>query len=319
MAGFQVSLEAAIRFEKWLGANPVEHVRKQKVAPREPAVLTVEEVGRLLTAASPAHAPIFAVAVYAALRKGEVIALQKSDVDLRQGLLHIRGSNERRVTKGGHHSTIPLHPELRPWLVEAMRTPGPWVFPDTNGEQRKSVGFQPERALRRALAKAGLVSHFERSCRRKGCGFRDRADTDAAGSCPRCGFKLWIAPVGKQLRFHDLRHTAASLLLEAGTDLHAVQLILRHANPQTTMSRYGHLRPDYLRQQMERFSVTKTAPANDVPTGLATPLLPGTNEDVEDDPGEPDQEKKNPAFLRGSPGGADGTRTRGLRRDRPAL
>jgi len=78
-------------------------------------------------------------------------------------LLHIRGSNERRVTKGGHHGTLPIHPELRPHLVAAMRAPGTWVYPDSKGQQRKSAGFQPEKILRRALASAGVISHLARA------------------------------------------------------------------------------------------------------------------------------------------------------------
>ena len=196
---------------------------------------------------------------------------------------------------------------------------GPRVYPDSKGQQRKSAGFQPEKILRRPLARPGVISHHERSCRRKGCGFRDRADDATEARCPRCDFKFWIAPLGRPLRFHDLRHTAASLLLEASAGLHAVQLILRHRHPQTTMRLHAHLQQDYLRRQLERFSVTKNAPANDTPTALATPLLPTANEDAEKHPQGDAATKKNPAFLRGSSGGADGTRTRGLRRDRPAL
>ncbi|MCC2317918.1 tyrosine-type recombinase/integrase [Cellulomonas chengniuliangii] len=40
---------------------------------------------------------------------------------------------------------------------------------------------------------------------------------------------------------HDLRHTAASLLIAAGADVKAVQMILGHATATMTMDLYGHL------------------------------------------------------------------------------
>jgi len=45
-------------------------------------------------------------------------------------------------------------------------------------------------------------------------------------------------------RIHDLRHTAASLLIAAGADVKAVQSILGHASATMTMDLYGHLFSD---------------------------------------------------------------------------
>ena len=98
----------------------------------------------------------------------------------------MRGSNERDVTKGGHHDTIPIHPELRPYLVTAMASPGLSVFPDSEGRMRRSSGFSPERILRRALAKAGIVEHYGLKCRRQGCGFSIESETPDDQHCPRC-------------------------------------------------------------------------------------------------------------------------------------
>jgi len=49
------------------------------------------------------------------------------------------------------------------------------------------------------------------------------------------------AAIGRpDLRFHDLRHTTASLLINQGVDLHTIGAILGHASAQTT-KRYAHL------------------------------------------------------------------------------
>ena len=45
-------------------------------------------------------------------------------------------------------------------------------------------------------------------------------------------------------RFHDLRHTAATLLLKHGESVHVVSQLLGHANPAMTLKRYAHVLPD---------------------------------------------------------------------------
>lgn len=57
----------------------------------------------------------------------------------------------------------------------------------------------------------------------------------------------------KNLRFHDLRHTTASLLINQGNDLYTVGTILGHKDPKTTQ-RYAHLRDDFLRTAMRKIA-----------------------------------------------------------------
>jgi len=55
----------------------------------------------------------------------------------------------------------------------------------------------------------------------------------------------------KGLRFHDLRHTAATNMIEAGVDLVTVSRILGHASIQMTM-RYAHPTPENMRRAVEK-------------------------------------------------------------------
>jgi hypothetical protein len=71
---------------------------------------------------------------------------------------------------------------------------------------------------------------------------------------------------GPPIRFHDLRHTTASLLLQAGAPLHAVQRILRHRNPRMTANVYGHLSTDYLRAEIDR---RRFNPESELPIGAS--------------------------------------------------
>jgi Phage integrase family len=70
------------------------------------------------------------------------------------------------------------------------------------------------------------------------------------------------------IRFHDLRHTTASLLMMAGANPAAVQRILRHRDPRITTEVYGHLAPGYLQSEVDRLqfgmSVPEAVPADEI-------------------------------------------------------
>ena len=87
--------------------------------------------------------------------------------------------------------------------------------------------------------------------------------------------KLWPKAKVRQIRFHDLRHTTASLLMMAGVNPGAVQRILRHSDPRITTETYGHHQPDYLRSEIDRLHFD-TAPAEDL-SGDSPPLAANSN------------------------------------------
>ena len=66
------------------------------------------------------------------------------------------------------------------------------------------------------------------------------------------------AGVDRHIRFHDLRHTAASHLVMAGVDLRTVGKILGHKTAQITL-RYAHLAPDHLKGAVERLDFNQAA------------------------------------------------------------
>jgi hypothetical protein len=63
----------------------------------------------------------------------------------------------------------------------------------------------------------------------------------------------------ESLRAHDLRHTAASLLIRQGASVKAVQKTLGHKSAVMTLDRYGHLWPDELEDLAERLDRARAA------------------------------------------------------------
>ncbi len=88
--------------------------------------------------------------------------------------------------------------------------------------------------------------------------------------------KLWPRALPRPLRFHDLRHTTATLLLKAGVPLATVQRILRHSDPATTTEIYGHLDVEDMRKGLNQLAFRTMAPASlpEVPPALLAAGVP---------------------------------------------
>ena len=89
-------------------------------------------------AAGPdAWRPKFATAIYTGMRRGELVALQRSDVDLESGTITIGRSWKANTTKGGSAAVLPIHRDLKPFLAEALRqSPSALVFPRADGSMQ---------------------------------------------------------------------------------------------------------------------------------------------------------------------------------------
>ena len=313
------AFNAARKVGRWTGANPAAEVERRRVPRRVPDYLRGSEVPAVMAALDVRWRPLFATALYTGMRKGELLGLRKSDVDLDAGLITVARSYDRDTTKGGHADRIPIAAELVPFLRAALgSSPSALVFPKPDGSMmERDVGL--ESVLRRALGRAGVVEGYRHICRARvnAQGKRDRTAPrcehvettpgKAPRRCPVHGDLLWPKPVVRPIRFHDLRHTTASLLMMAGANPAAVQRILRHSDPRITTEVYGHLAPGYLRAEVDRlaFGLGDVAPV-DVPGeapscvaagGLLDSLLDraGSGDRKAGSPGSNSQEL--PAFI----------------------
>ena len=125
------------RAGRWNGENPASLVKRRRIPRRKPDFLRVHEVPLLLRGLAGKWRPLFATAIYTGLRKGELFALRKSDVDLDTGLILVERSQDNDTTKGGHAESIPIATELIPYLKEAIASsPSELVFPKPDGKMR---------------------------------------------------------------------------------------------------------------------------------------------------------------------------------------
>jgi integrase len=267
---------AALKEKLISGVNPLDEVRTWKVPKRKPDFLRLHEVPLVLPAIRSNWRPLFATAIYAGLRKGELLGLRKQDVDFDLGLIFVRRSYGREIPKGGHEDGIPIASELFQYLeVAVSRSPSSLIFPRPDGGMYPPT-TQLEAVLRRALRRAGIVQGYRHKCRKHGCGHVEPATDAGLRRCPADDHKLWVTSLVRPIRFHDLRHTTGSLLTMRGASLHSVQRILRHSDPRTTAGTYLHLEPGYLRREIDLLSFAPSAAAGALPSSDAHAARPAS-------------------------------------------
>lgn len=97
----------AIERGVWQGQNPAKAVKRRKVPRKVFDTLKADEVPELLAALTPQWRPLFACAVYTGLRKGELLGLRKSDVDLDEGTITVRRSTTTTPRRAGTRTCCP--------------------------------------------------------------------------------------------------------------------------------------------------------------------------------------------------------------------
>jgi integrase len=191
-----------------VGVNPCTHLRLPAVRGRRERIASPSEAEQLLAALPERDRPIWATALYAGLRRGELMALRWEDVDLANGVIRVTRAYDEKAhlevepkSRAGRR-TIPVVGALRDILVvhkaSEDRTGG-LVFGGC-------APFQPSNLWRRA----------QRAWRRAG-----------------------LDPIG----LHEARHTFASILIAAGVNAKAITTYMGHASIQTTYDLYGKLMP----------------------------------------------------------------------------
>jgi integrase len=196
--------------------------RRAHIAP-----LTAEEVRTLLQAAQekvPSVYVLLLCAVRTGMRQGELIGLQWSDVDFRGGFIEVRRAVAmRRLSSTKSHKIRRV--DMTPQLTYALK-----------------------RLKEAQELEAGMTGHATPEWV-----FVTPSKTRWDDSNLRMVFYRLLERAGmRRVRFHDLRHTYASLMAEAGAPPKYVQEQLGHSSIQITMDIYSHLFPSGNREWVKR-------------------------------------------------------------------
>jgi integrase len=204
--------------QRLLSENPAAKVRPPVRPDREEAMhaLTPEEIGRLLDVAEPRWRMLYLLAVQTGLRRGELLGLRWRDLDSQKGLLCVRRSLGR--VRDGDGYTVREAP---------LKTK----------HSRRTIDLSP------AVVQA-LLAHPAGDDADQDFVFRSQAGGPIDPDNVNRAFERHLTAAGlPHVRFHDLRHTHASLLIAAGVHPKAIQARLGHSSITVTMDRYGHLMP----------------------------------------------------------------------------
>lgn len=215
------SLEKAVRYGLIL-RNPTDGAALPQYTHAEMQMLDETQVSHLLMAAKGSrHEALYHLAVTTGMRMGELFGLRWSDLHWVSGRITVR----RQVQYVPGHGWSFVEPKTR------------------SGRRAIKLGEGVLQALR---------EHLERQQKEQDVGgerwvdydliFPSKSGTPLDPSNLRLDFARVLQRGGlPKIRFHDLRHTAASLMLNHGIPVIVVSKILGHSKTSITMDIYGHL------------------------------------------------------------------------------
>lgn len=199
----------ALRLEE-VDANPTTGLEIPRKKAGRDRIVTPAQAEALLSALVQPDRALWATALYAGLRRGELLALEWEDVDLKRRLIHVR----------------------RSWDPKEKRDVGPKT---DEGERKVPMASRLHQLLAEhrlsTVRRDGVVFAGADGCPLAARSISDRAD-DA-----------WKAAGLDRITLHEARHTYASLMIAAGVNAKALSTYMGHANISITMDRYGHLMP----------------------------------------------------------------------------
>ena len=228
--------------------------------------LSPEEEARLLATARqlfPRHFPLLLCALRTGMRLGELLGLQWGDIDFQGRFIEVR----RSLQEGGRIE-LPKSGKIRRVDMSLMLAETLQRLRARRAEEALAKGWKqvPERVFCNEEGRPIWKSDFERRV-----------------------FHKALAKAGlRRIRFHDLRHTFASRLLQNGESIVYVKDQLGHHSIKITVDVYGHLVPGANKAAVDRLDDQTLMAA--AALGQRNPTQPPRNQDtLEDDYGATDR------------------------------
>jgi len=211
---------------KWnmLPRNVCDAVTPPRIPRKEKTVLTIEQAYTLLRQLKNHRMEaLFTLAVVTGMRCGELLALRWQDIDLANGSLHVKRTVNYMKGYG--------HVESEPKTVKSRRQIRLPLFVVEVLLRHRTRQEEQRRASADAWIERDLV-------------FTTAQGNYIALTTLRRAFNSVLKQAGlPHMRFHDLRHSAATILLSRGTHPKVVQEILGHSQIAMTLDVYSHVLP----------------------------------------------------------------------------
>ncbi len=206
-----------------LKENPAQYVQSPKVPKYQARTFTVDEAKRfLLHAEEDRFYLLFLLAIYTGLRQGELRGLRWNDINLDNHTIAVKQTVRKSGTKAifkdpktpGSYAMVTFEPVFVELLKEHHKQQMKEIADYGPGYENNNLVFCSYNG--RPVDLKRLDAHFK---------------------------NIITAAEVPVIRFHDLRHSCATILLENGVDIKLIQQRLRHSDIKTTGNIYSHVTP----------------------------------------------------------------------------
>lgn len=204
----------------YLKLNPAEYLERPRIVKPEIEILSPDEIAMLLEKASSHYRTAFLTDFLTGMRAGELWGLQWGDIDWNSKRIHVR----RSLWKGNFQTPKSKNSnrqiDIPDMLIHELRK---WKLASPTNEN--DLVF-PSPAGKQSQHDNAVKRHFNPALRKAGL---------------------------RQVSFHSLRHSNASMRIQAGQNIKYIQSQMGHASINITLDIYGHLFNDanFNRQQVE--------------------------------------------------------------------
>jgi integrase len=237
------ALKSAMEWEL-LNRNVADSISRPRVQRIEMSIWNEQEVYQFLEAAkaTPYYA-LFYLALFTGMRRSEILALKWQDIDFVLGEVSVNRS--LHVLKGG--KVILRSPKTKTGKRTVALPPSAFLVLHEHRTTQESNSLM----LGKLLNETEYV-------------FSTLGRPLLPNTVSHAWFKL-IKRIGiKSIRFHDARHTHASLMLKQGIHPKIVQERLGHSSISITLDTYSHVAPGLQKAAAKRFDELMGIKHNDV-------------------------------------------------------